>query len=111
MDVTRNQGECTMRLYQMADPVRYPRMTTAELRDTFLLEGMFVPGQIDLAYVDVDRTVIGSAVPTAAPLTLETQPELRAEYFCERRELGVLNSGGEGSVEVDGVIFDLGKLD
>ena len=100
-----------MRLYQMADPVRYPRMTTAELRETFLLEGMFVPGQIDLAYVDVDRTVIGSVVPTRTPLTLETQPELRAEYFCERRELGILNSGGEGTVEVDGVTFDLGKLD
>ena len=55
-----------MRLYQMADPVRYPRMTTAELRDTFLLEGMFQPGQIDLAYVDLDRTVIGSAVPSSA---------------------------------------------
>ena len=67
-----------MRLYQMADPVRYPRMTTAELRDTFLMEGMFQPGQIDLAYVDLDRTVIGSAVPTSAPLTLESQPELRA---------------------------------
>jgi 4-deoxy-L-threo-5-hexosulose-uronate ketol-isomerase len=100
-----------MRLYQMADPVRYPRMTTAELRDTFLLEGMFQPGQIDLAYVDLDRTVIGSAVPTTAPLTLEPTPELRADFFCERRELGVLNSGGEGSVEVDGVTFDLAKLD
>lgn len=100
-----------MRLYQMADPVRYPRMTTAELRDTFLLEGMFQPGQIDLAYVDVDRTVIGSAVPTTAPLTLDTQPELRADFFCERRELGVLNSGGDGSIEVDGVSFDLTKCD
>ena len=100
-----------MRLYQMADPVRYPRMTTSELRDTFLMEGMFQPGQIDLAYVDLDRTVIGSAVPTSAPLTLESQPELRADFFCERRELGVLNSGGEGTVVVDGVTFDLAKLD
>ena len=100
-----------MRLYQMADPVRYPRMTTSELRDTFLMEGMFQPGQIDLAYVDLDRTVIGSAVPTSAPLTLESQPELRADFFCERRELGVLNSGGEGTVAVDGVTFALAKLD
>ncbi len=100
-----------MRLYQMADKVRYSRMTTTELRETFLLEGMFAPGAIELAYVDLDRTVIGSAVPTIAPLTLETQPELRAEYFCERRELGVLNSGGAGLVEVDGVSYELGKLD
>jgi len=100
-----------MKLLQMADRVRYSRMTTAERRETFLLEGMFAPGAIDLAYVDLDRTVIGSAVPTGAPLKLETQPELRAEYFCERRELGVFNAGGAGSVEVDGVTFELDKLD
>jgi 4-deoxy-L-threo-5-hexosulose-uronate ketol-isomerase len=100
-----------MRLYEMADKVRYPRMTTAELRETFLLEGLFKPGVIELAYVDVDRTVIGSAVPTVDALTLETQPELRADYFCERRELGVLNAGGAGAVEVDGVPFELDKLD
>ncbi len=100
-----------MKLVQMADPVRYARMTSAELRETFLLEGMFTTGCIDLAYVDLDRTVIGSAVPTTDALSLETQPELRAEYFLERRELGVLNTGGPGSVKVDGVSYDLGKLD
>ena len=100
-----------MKLYQMADPVRYQRMTTAELRETFLLEGLFTPGEIQLTYVDLDRTVIGSAVPTASSLKLETQPELRADYFCERRELGVLNCGGAGSVEVDGATFELDKLD
>jgi 4-deoxy-L-threo-5-hexosulose-uronate ketol-isomerase len=86
-------------------------MNTAELRETFLLETLFTPGALELAYVDLDRTVIGSAVPTSAPLTLETQPELRADYFLERRELGILNSGFEGSVEVDGKKFNLGKLD
>jgi 4-deoxy-L-threo-5-hexosulose-uronate ketol-isomerase len=100
-----------MKLLQMADPVRYARMTSEELRATFLLEGMFTPGSIECAYVDLDRTVIGSAVPTTAALTLETQPELRADYFLERRELGVLNAGGPGSVVVDGVTFDLDKLD
>ena len=94
----------------MADPVRYSRMTTEEKRATFLLEGMFRPGVIEFAYVDLDRTVIGSAVPTSAPLKLETEPELRAEYFLERRELGVLNVGGAGSVVVDGTTYELGKL-
>jgi len=83
-----------MKLVQMADAVRYARMTSAELRETFLLEGMFNPGKIEFAYVDLDRTVIGSAVPTGAALALETQPELRAEYFLERRELGVLMWAG-----------------
>jgi 4-deoxy-L-threo-5-hexosulose-uronate ketol-isomerase len=100
-----------MKLVQMADPVRYARMTSEELRATFLLEGMFNPGRIESAYVDLDRTVIGSAVPTSGALTLETQPELRAEYFLERRELGVFNVGGPGSVDVDGVTFELDKLD
>lgn len=100
-----------MKLLQMADPVRYPRMTTSELRDTFLLQSLFRPGALDLAYVDLDRAVIGGAMPTVAPLHLETQPELRAEYFCERRELGVLNVGGEGTVTVDSEQFTLGKLD
>jgi 4-deoxy-L-threo-5-hexosulose-uronate ketol-isomerase len=100
-----------MKLVQMADPVRYARMTTEELRATFLLEGLFQPGKIEFAYVDLDRTVIGSAVPVGGALTLETAPELRAEYFLERRELGVLNVGGAGTVVVDGVSYELGKLD
>jgi 4-deoxy-L-threo-5-hexosulose-uronate ketol-isomerase len=100
-----------MRLYQMADAVRYEMMNTEELRDTFLLEDMFQPGAIEFAYVDLDRTVIGGAVPTDKPLTLETEPELRAEYFLERRELGVFNVGGAGSVVVDGKSFEMDKMD
>ncbi|HKO18949.1 MAG TPA: 5-dehydro-4-deoxy-D-glucuronate isomerase [Acidobacteriaceae bacterium] len=100
-----------MKLLQMADPMRYARMTTEELRSTFLLAGMFQPGQIELAYVDLDRTVIGSAVPTSGALALETQPELRAEYFLERREIGVFNVGGAGTVTVDGAAYELEKLD
>jgi 4-deoxy-L-threo-5-hexosulose-uronate ketol-isomerase len=100
-----------MKLLQMADPVRFARMTSAELRETFLLVSMFTPGTIELAYVDLDRTVIGSAVPTSGALTLETQPELRADYFLERRELGVLNTGGPGTVTVDGTAYELDKLD
>jgi len=100
-----------MKLLQMADAIRYPRMTTAELRETFLLEGAFVPGEITLAYLDLDRAVIGGAVPLGGSLTLETQPELRSDFFCERRELGVLNVGGAGTVTVDGKAFELDKLD
>lgn len=100
-----------MKLLQMADPVRYPRMTTEELRETFLLEEMFRPGSVTLAYVDLDRTVVGGAVPTMGALKLESSPELRAEFFCERRELGVLNIGGAGTVTVDGKEFQLDKLD
>src|ERR1700738_1194772 len=100
-----------MRLYQMADAVRDGMIDTEEWRETFLLEGMFQRGEIEFAYVDLDRTVIGSAVPFTDELQLETEHELRAEYFLERRELGVFNVGGPGSVVVDGHSFDMAKLD
>lgn len=100
-----------MRLIQVADAVRYSRMTTEELRTAFLVDKLFQPGRIDLAYVDLDRTVIGSAVPLAEPLTLETDPDLRAAYFTERREIGVLNVGGAGTVIVNGELYQLSNLD
>jgi 4-deoxy-L-threo-5-hexosulose-uronate ketol-isomerase len=100
-----------MKIVQLADAIRFPSMTTAELRETFLLEDLFREGEIETRYVDLDRAVIGGAVPTRLALTLDTQPELRADYFLERRELGVLNVGGRGIVSVDGTPFAMDKLD
>lgn len=100
-----------MKLYQMADPVRYTRMNTAELRETFLVDSLFQAGSIDVVYVDLDRTVIGSAVPLGEPLTLGTYPELRSDYFTERRELAILNIGGSGSVTVEGAAHAMSNLD
>src|SRR5580700_11659514 len=100
-----------MRILQMADAIRSRTMTTAELRETFLIDDLFHPGQIGLTYVDLDRTVIGSAVPSDKPLVLPTDDALKASYFTERRELGVLNIGGAGVVEVNGIAFELKKLD
>jgi 4-deoxy-L-threo-5-hexosulose-uronate ketol-isomerase len=90
-----------MKLIQVADAVRYPRMTTEELRAAFLVDSLFHPGCIDLAYIDLDRTIVGSAVPLDSKLILETDPDLRSDYFTERREIGVLNIGGAGTVEVN----------
>jgi 4-deoxy-L-threo-5-hexosulose-uronate ketol-isomerase len=100
-----------MKLLEMADAVRYPRMTTEELRNTFLLTDLFQPGSIRLTYVDLDRTIIGSAVPVSAPLSLASDEMLKAAYFTERRELGVLNIGGSGRVKVGSAEFELGNLD
>jgi 4-deoxy-L-threo-5-hexosulose-uronate ketol-isomerase len=100
-----------MKTVMMADPVRYPRMTTAELRETFLLNGLCEPGSINLNYVDLDRTIAGFAAPVGTSLTLPTYPELRAEYFLERREVGVLNVGDTGKVSVDGQSYELNNLD
>ena len=86
-----------------ADPVRYARMTTEELRGSFLVDRLFLPDGIAMVYCDVDRAILGSAVPTTKALSLESAPELRAETFCERRELGILNIGGPGTIAVDGI--------
>jgi 4-deoxy-L-threo-5-hexosulose-uronate ketol-isomerase len=100
-----------MKILQLPDAVRFKTMSTAELRDGFLLDSLFTTDTIDLVYVDLDRTVIGSAVPVSGPLTLPCPSELRATSFLERRELGVLNIGGPGSIEVDGHAYPLQNLD
>src|SRR3954469_21461668 len=100
-----------MSMHFLPDAERTARMTTDELREHFLVQGLFVPGKVTLRVIDLDRVVLGGAVPTSAPLTLEPLPDLKAEYFCERRELGVLNVGGAGRVTVDGTTHALGARD
>jgi 4-deoxy-L-threo-5-hexosulose-uronate ketol-isomerase len=89
----------------------YQKLGTDELRANFLIETLFALGKLDMVYSDADRAVIGSAVPTNAPLKLTADAEFRAAFFCERRELGVLSIGGDGVIEVDGAKYEMGKLD
>jgi 4-deoxy-L-threo-5-hexosulose-uronate ketol-isomerase len=100
-----------MKTVLMADRVRYERMNTAELRETFLLSELCAPGAIHFNYIDLDRAVVGFATPHAGPISLPTYPELRAGFFTERRELGVLNIGGAGVVTVEGKAWELENLD
>lgn len=100
-----------MKTIFLADPQRYPRMTTQELRDTFLLSSLFAPGELHLAYIDLDRTVVGMAAPLQTPLPLPAPELLRADYFLERRELGALNIGGKGKIQAGGKTYDLDHLD
>lgn len=95
-----------------ADPVRFELMTNEEVRESFLVDSLFAADAISMVYAtDVDRAILGSAVPTTRPLTLESAPELRADTFCERRELGVLNIGGPGSITVDGTEYAMAERD
>ena len=89
----------------------YARMTTTELRSTFLVEALFQPGQINLTYWETDRSVLGAAVPLDEPLTLEAPKEVASAHFCERRELGILNLGEAGAVIVDGTTHQLAARD
>ena len=85
-------------------------LNTEELRRNFLID-LFCEGEITMVYSDVDRVVVGSAVPTDRELVLEAGKELAAEYFAERREIGVINIGGNGTIMVDGTEYNMVKLD
>lgn len=100
-----------MELKYAPDIKRYPELSTDDLRAGFLIPNLFQPGTIQSVYTDLDRAVIGSAVPTSGKLTLGTAKELASTYFAERREIGVINIGGTGSVTVDGKVFTLAKRD
>src|SRR6187402_3188851 len=87
----------------LSSPAETQRLSPGELRSQFLVEDLFVPGRITLELIDLDRVIVGGAVPLGDPLTLDAPADLLADYFCERRELGVLNIGASGSVIVDSV--------
>ena len=81
---------------------------TQKIRDRFVMEKVMEPDAINLTYTMYERLVYGGAMPVTKTLALETFPELRAEHFLDRRELGVINTGGPGVVTVDGEAYALG---
>jgi 4-deoxy-L-threo-5-hexosulose-uronate ketol-isomerase len=79
---------------------------TERLRKEFLVETLMVPGEINLVYSMNDRYIVGGAVPVTE-LELTAIDPLKSEHFCDRRELGIINVGGDATVRVDGVGYDL----
>ncbi len=95
----------------MPSPREASTLDTDELRAAFLLTDLFAPGEICLVHTDLDRVIVGSAIPTSSPLALGTDDALKADFFCQRRELGILNLGAAGTVTVDGTAHDLASHD
>lgn len=87
------------------DPRSFERMNTSEIKAEFAVTGLFKPGEINLVYLHTDRLIVGAAVPLTEPLALAAGQELAADYFAQRRELGVFNIGGAGRITVDGQTF------
>lgn len=81
--------------------------TTEDLIREFLINDLFVENQIKLVYTMYDRLIVGGIMPVDQVLTLETIDELKAPYFLERRELGIINVGGKGKITVDGTVYEL----
>jgi 4-deoxy-L-threo-5-hexosulose-uronate ketol-isomerase len=84
---------------------------TARLRKEYLIRNVMTDDRICLTYSQYDRYIVGGAVPVNERLLLEPIDPLKAEYFCERRELGIINVGGNGTVTIDGKVYDLGFKD
>jgi len=92
-------------------PKEVSGMNTTELREAFLTDNLMQDDTIQLLYTHYDRVIMGGAKPVRKKLTLGTHPELKADHFLQRRELGIINVGGAGKVWADGQSQELNKLD
>ncbi len=91
-----------MELRTACSPMDEKHYDTQRLRQEFLIDDLFKPDEIKLVYSHIDRIITGSAVPVKGSLKLTAGDELRAEYFLQRREMGVINIGGAGTITIDG---------
>lgn len=94
-----------------SSPEAVKKYDTQELRNEFLIDDLMQEDEVVLVYSHYDRYIAGSAVPVKGNLALETIDPLKAPYFLERRELGIINVGGSGSVIVEGTSYELGFKD
>lgn len=106
-NVRRFGMEGIMELRTASSPRDVKHYTTERLREEFLIQNLFMPGEIKLVYSHIDRIITGAAVPTKA-LKLAAGNELRADYFLQRREMGVINIGGDGKIIIDGKEYVVG---
>ncbi|WP_178991449.1 5-dehydro-4-deoxy-D-glucuronate isomerase [Winogradskyella schleiferi] len=93
-----------------SSPKAVKQYDTIQLRDEFLIDDLLQNGKIKWVYTHYDRYMAGGAMPTS-DLKLETIDPLKAEHFLERRELGIINVGGDGSIVVDGETFKINHKD
>jgi 4-deoxy-L-threo-5-hexosulose-uronate ketol-isomerase len=100
-----------LKIIQSVHPDDFKNYRTNTIRERFLLNDLVQSGQLNCVYTHYDRMIVGAANPTTNALALPCYPNLRAEYFLERRELGIINVAGDGEVLVEGRSFSVNKLD
>ena len=100
-----------MQLHYFPAPAATNTLSTKELRCHFLLSELFQSGKVTAHYTDLDRMIVGAAIPTSTPLPLPNARELGTSFFLERREIGILNLGQKGSVRVGTESHELDPLD
>jgi 4-deoxy-L-threo-5-hexosulose-uronate ketol-isomerase len=92
-------------------PKETATMNTQQLRENFLVQNIMQAGKITLVYSHFDRVIIGGVVPQAAAIELPNEDELKANFFLERREVGIINVGEKGTVTADGVTYEIDNLE
>lgn len=100
-----------MQIYQAISQREAQGFNTQQLRENFLIESIFRNNEIAMYYTHYDRVILGGAMPVYSALDLQTDDNLKADYFLERREIGIINVGGDGEITVDGETYSLSKLD
>ncbi len=100
-----------MKIIHQVHPQDFENYKTAQIREKFLLSKLVQTDKIECAYTHYDRMVVGAAHPVTQALQLGTYDQLKADYFLARREMGIINIGGAGSISVDDENFQLEKLD
>lgn len=100
-----------MQIRQASNPREVATMNSQSLRAEFLVENLFQTDTIQLTYSHYDRMIIGGATPGTQSLSLKAPAELRADFFLERRELGIINIGGDGTITAGSETYTLKKMD
>jgi len=100
-----------MKLHYFPSPKETNVLSTEQLRENFLISGLFQTGQINAHYTDLDRMIVGGVLPTNAPIVLPGYKATGTSFFLERREMGILNLAAPGAVVVAGKRYELGTLD
>ena len=83
-------------------PKEMSEMNTRQQREHFLIQNLMTPGEISLTYTHYDRMIVGGATPLGEAISLPHEEEMKANFFLERREMGIINVGGTGTVSADG---------
>lgn len=100
-----------MEIRYSTHPEHAKTFTTEEIRKHYLIQNLFVPGETKLVYSMEDRVIVGGITPVEQAIALEGNDQIKAEYFLERREVGIFNIGGSGKVTVDGESYTMENKD
>jgi 4-deoxy-L-threo-5-hexosulose-uronate ketol-isomerase len=100
-----------MKILHSVHPDDFKTYQTAKIRERFLIDKQVQPDEINCTYTHYDRMIVGLANPVNKTLELPNYPNLRADYFLERREIGIINVAGDGVITADDQSFNVNKLD